>query len=196
MNPSDNPNLGRLETTQLLARCNGGEQEALDEVFRRVYAELRAIAHRARRGAADTLGTTGLIHETWLKFQGAANLSLTDRQHFCRTAARAMRQILINAAEARLAAKRGGDAPHASLVDEIVGQSADPQQIIDVGQAIERLHEMDPRAAEVVELRYFGGYSSEECAEILAISTPTVQRDWRLARAWLSRELGGGAPVE
>ena len=188
MNPPDDDH-GRMETAQLLTRCNDGEQPAIDEMFRRVYSELRAMAHRVRRGARDTLGTTGLIHETWLKFQGASRLGLTDRQHFCRTAARAMRQILINAAEARLAAKRGGEAPHATLVDEVVGQADDPQQIIDVGRAIERLHEFDPRAADVVELRYFGGYTSEECAEILDVSIPTIQRDWRLARAWLGREL-------
>lgn len=178
-----------LPTSQLLEQCSDGNQAALDEVFARVYRELRAIAHSARRGRVDTIGTTGLVHEAYLKLSGASKLSLADRRHFCRTAAKAMRQILINAAEARLSQKRGAGQPHVSLIDEMLGNEQNQQQIIDVGKAVETLHEMDPRMAQIVELRYFAGYTSEECAELLDISVPTVQRDWRLARAWLGQSL-------
>lgn len=179
-----------LETVRLLELCRSGDQAALDEMFSRVYRELRSMARRARRGRRDTMGTTGLIHEAYLKLSGASRLTATDRKHFCRTAAKAMRQILMNAAEARLAQKRGGEQPHQSLIDDLMGSEQDQQQIIDVGKAMEKLRAFDARMSDIVELRYFGGYTAEECAELMDISVATVQREWRLARAWLNQSLG------
>lgn len=178
-----------LDTVQLLTLCEQSDQTALDEMFSRVYRELRALAHHASRSGNNSLGTTSLIHEAYLKLRGAQMLSINDRRHFCRTAARAMKQILINAAEAKLTQKRGsGHAPE-SLIDEIVGRYDDQQQILDVGVALESLRAIDARMADVVELRYFAGYTAAECAELLDLSVPTVQRDWRLAKAWLVKEL-------
>ena len=183
-----------MSTARLLSQCGEGNQAALDEVFARVYRELRAMAHNARGGRPDTMGTTGLVHEAYLKLSGASQLSLADRRHFCRTAVKAMRQILINAAEAKLSKKRGAGQPHLSLIDEMLGNEQDQQQIVDVGKALETLHQVDPRMAQIVELRYFAGYTSEECAELLDISVPTVQRDWRLAHAWLGQSLSMESP--
>lgn len=183
----------KVETAQLLALSNEGDKQALDELFSRVYRELHSMAHHIRRSAQDTMGTTGLIHETYLKLGGAKSLSINDRKHFCRLAARAMRQILISAAEARTAKKRGAGERPESLIEEIVGNYVDQQQIIDVGQAMTAMRELDPRMADVVELRYFGGYTNDECAQLLDLSVPTVQRDWRLAKAWLTQALSEGA---
>ena len=177
------------ETAVLLERCRDGDPGALDAVFERVYRELRTLAHRVRGGARDTLGTTGLIHETYLKLNGATRLSAADRRHFCRIAARAMRQILINAAQAKDSQKRGGGQPHVSLIEELVGSESDRRQLLDVDRVLDDLRERDERMADVVELRYFGGYTSEECADLLEISVPTVQRDWRMAKAWLAQSL-------
>lgn len=179
----------RPETAVLLKRCRDGDTSALDAVFERVYIELRMLAHRVRGGARDTMGTTGLIHETYLKLNGASQLSAKDRRHFCRIAARAMRQILINAAEARISQKRGAGQPHLSLIEELVGSEADGQRMMDIDRVLDELRERDERMADVVELRYFAGYTSEECADLLEVSVPTVQRDWRMAKAWLAQSL-------
>ncbi len=184
INPGD-----AAETRILLERCRLGDPGALDEVFERVYQQLRILAHRARGGAQDTMGTTGLIHETYLKLNNAQQLSASDRRHFCRIAARAMRQILINAAEARSAQKRGDGQSPLSLVEELVGSESDCQRMLDINGVLDDLRKQDERMADVVELRYFGGYTSEECAELMEISVPTVQRDWRMAKAWLAQSL-------
>lgn len=163
-----------------------------DALFTACYDELRRRAHGVRRrGAPRTLSTTGLVHEAYLKLRGVG--AWDSREHFLNTAARAMRQLLVNAAEARVATKRGGGA-WAVTLDEDVGATAParPEQVVVLDEALARLEQLNPRQARVVECRYFAGFSVEETAGILGIGTATVQRDWRFARAWLQRALGEG----
>lgn len=160
-----------------------------DALFVALYAELHRRAHGVRRrGAPPTLSTTGLVHETYLRLRGSAGWE--SREHFLNTAARAMRQLLVNAAEARAAAKRGGGA-WVDTLDEDVGAAAParPEQVLVLDEALARLEQLNPRQARVVECRYFAGFSIEETAEALGIGTATVERDWRFARAWLQRAL-------
>ncbi len=160
-----------------------------DALFVACYAELHRRAHGVRRqGAPRTLSTTGLVHEAYLKLRGSGGWM--SREHFLNTAARAMRQLLVNAAEARVAAKRGGGAWAVTLDDELGATApARPEQVLALDEALARLGQLNPRQARVVECRYFAGLSVEETAAALGVGTATVQRDWRFARAWLQRAL-------
>ncbi len=163
-----------------------------DTLFAELYTELRRRARGARRrSAAETLSTTGLVHETYLKLRGRDVWA--SREHFLNTAARAMRQVLVNAAEARVAAKRGGGAWTVTLDEGLGVAPARAEDILELDQALERFAAISPRQARVVECRYFAGLSVEETAAALAIGTATVQRDWRFARAWLQQALTEGA---
>lgn len=167
-----------------------------DALFANFYDELRRRAHGVcRRSASRTLNTTGLVHETYLKLRGSAGW--TSREHFLNTAARAMRQVVVNAAEARLAAKRGGGAWVVTLDEEIGHAPVRPEEVLALDEALARFEQTNPRQARVVECRYFAGLSVEETAAALGVGTATVQRDWRFARAWLHRALtaspGAGA---
>lgn len=178
------------DITAILVRNREGDPAALNDLFDCVYRQMRVLARRIRRpGSPPTLGTTALIHEAYLKLAESDSLSLQDRSHFFRTAAMAMRQILINAIEARQSQKRGAGVEHFELQDDLLGTIEDPQSTLDLAKAVDRLRQIDARLAEIVELRYFAGFTSEECAEVLGMSVPTVQRDWRLAKGWLHREL-------
>ena len=164
-----------------------------DALFVACYDELHRRAHGVRRcGAPRTLSTTGLVHETYLRLRGSAGWE--NREHFLNTAARAMRQLLVNAAEARAAVKRGGGTCVVTL-DEDVGAPAPvrPEEVLILDEALGRLEQLNPRQARVVECRYFAGFSIEETAAALGIGTATVQRDWRFARAWLQRALADDA---
>lgn len=171
-----------------------------DELLPIFYADLKRLARRerARVGAGVTLQTTALVHEAYLKLRGAGGWN--DDSHFLRAAALAMRHALVNHAEARLAAKRGGGAPHLPPTEALeVGVDAAfarDENLLALNQALERLAELSPRLAQVVECRFFAGYDERETARTLALSERTVRRDWTLARAWLQRELVGpdGAP--
>lgn len=158
-----------------------------------LYSELRQVAHRERRrvGHAPTLQTTALINETWLKLHKVDGWS--DRQHFLRAAAMAMRQVLVDAARERFAAKRGGGAQMETMsaAERVVAGSDD--EVIHVDEALGRLHALDPRLAKVVECRFFAGYSEIETAQALDISERTVRRDWLKAKAWLYVELSPDA---
>lgn len=192
-----NTSLSSNPTIDLLKRCESNDKAALDEVFHRVYGELRSLARRAHRGGSATLQTTDLIHEAYLKLSNAQSLSVESRRHFCLVAARAMRQILLNAAEARSARKRGGADRPLELIETMVGEAElDYATILTIAESVEALRGHDARMAEVVELRYFAGYTSEECANILNLSIPTVQRDWRMARAWLKGRLADSGEAE
>jgi len=185
--------------TRLLADLERGDSTALEALFPILYEEMRELAHRQRRQwhGDSTLGTTALVHETYLKFAGVGHLTAQSRTHFLRVAARAMRQILSNYARDRRAEKRGGDVPHVRLdlsVNEGLAelsheQSGELSALID---ALHRLDTIDPRMGAVVECRFFGGLSIEETASALNISPATVKREWFLARAWLFRELEQG----
>lgn len=157
-----------------------------------LYGELREVASRERwrLGDAGTLQTTALINETWLKLHRVE--SWNDRQHFLRAAAVAMRQVLIDAARARYAAIRGGGAAVDTLsaAENLSGES--DESLLQIEAALTRLQALDPRLAQVVECRFFAGFSEPETAEALAVSERTVRRDWLKAKAWLAVELAAG----
>lgn len=164
---------------------------ALVELF---YGDLRRIARRERFrvGAGATLCTTALISEAWLKLQRAP--AWNDEQHFLATAALAMRQVLVADAEMRCTAKRNGGNSPLSLDEGMDAPDAADEQILSVNEALERLTHLSPRLAQVVECRFFAGYSETETARALGITDRTVRRDWIKARAWLYRELGEHPP--
>jgi RNA polymerase sigma factor (TIGR02999 family) len=180
-------------TALLLAAARAGDAAAFDRLFARVYDELARVARRVRRSSdSETLDTTALVHEVYLKLLPAARdgrVAVHDRSHFFGMAARAMRQVLVNAAEARVAAKRGGRAAAVPLDEVPVAAPVRPEHLLALDEALERLAALDARQAQVVEARVFGGLTAEETAEALGVSVPTVQRDWRSARAWLARAL-------
>jgi RNA polymerase sigma factor (TIGR02999 family) len=164
----------------------------LNEVFSLVYEELKRLAHFIRRGQAEsTLNTTALVHEAWLKLQASKSLQYQSEAHFKWIAARAIRQILLDAARRREARKRGG-AGEAILVtlDASVGiKPTCDEEIIAVESALRKLEEMSPRQAHVVECRFYGSMTVEQTAEALGVSTSVVERDWRAAKAWLGSML-------
>lgn len=154
-----------------------------------LYQDLRRLARTARWkvSAGGTLQTTALVHEAYLRLQRSTGFN--DRQHFLRAAAIAMRQILVNLARDGLAQKRGGGAPEVSLDDAPDLPAASAESLLQVSDALQRLNALNPRLAQVVECRFFGGYTDEETAAALGLTDRTVRRDWIKARAWLLREL-------
>jgi len=179
------------EITQLLIAWNQGDQRARDELMPLIYNELRRLArsHLRRERINHTLQPTALVHEAFLRLIDQSQVNWRNRAHFFGIAARLMRQILINHAEARRAAKRGGEAERISLndVDQFtVEQGLD---LAPLHEALNRLEQIDPPQSRIVELRYFSGLTIEEIAEVMGISTATVKREWSTARAWLRREL-------
>lgn len=178
--------------TTLLRRLAEGETQAESELLPLVYAELRGLAVRHLRGerAGHTLSPTALVHEAYLRLAGETSLTARDRRQFFAIAARRMRQVLVDHARHRDAAKRGGADREAitlsALVDENGERSVDA---IALDQALTRLQDMDPRKAQVVELRYFAGLEMSDIADILDISRATAQRDWEVARTFLYQAL-------
>ncbi|MEM1128238.1 MAG: sigma-70 family RNA polymerase sigma factor [Bacteroidota bacterium] len=181
--------------THLLARL-GSDQAAADELLRRVYDELREMAERQlrRERAGHTLDATALVHEAYVKLIGQERVAWNNRAHFFGVAALAMRRVLINYAQRRLADKRGGGAPLVTFEDDVVARASRAEEIVALDEALDRLARYNERQARVVTYRFFGGLKQDEIAELLGISVPTVQRDWRLARAWLSRALTTDGP--
>jgi RNA polymerase sigma factor (TIGR02999 family) len=180
-----------VEISRLLRAWGDGDRAALYHLTPLVYAELHKIAHRCmhQQPAGQTLQTTALINEAYLRLLKAEGVHCQDRVHFFAVAAQMMRRILVDSARARLTDKRGGRLPHVCL-DECTDaspQSSDDLMALD--EALNALAEMDLRKARVVELRFFAGLSVEETADALSISVPSVKRDWKLAKAWLTREL-------
>jgi RNA polymerase sigma factor (TIGR02999 family) len=161
------------------------------ELLPAFYAQLKHIAQRsrARLGAGYTMQTTALVHEAYLRL--GASRGFADESHFLRAAALAMRHALLNHAEARLAAKRGGGALHVTLSQVTDFAIESDEGLVALDEAMQRLAAEVPRLADVVECRFFGGYAEEDTARALGISLRTVQRDWLKARAWLFREMGG-----
>jgi RNA polymerase sigma factor (TIGR02999 family) len=184
---------GRSDVTRLLVRLSDGDEAVLDELLPAVYDELRRVAHNQLRGEADdhTLRTTELVHEAYFKLVDHASVDWQDRQHFFAVAARAMRQVLVDHARRKAAAKRGGDAPEVPLHRVTLPQETKTEELVALDDALDRLAARDKRAAEVVECRFFGGYTIAETADVLDVSRSTVKRDWRAARAWLNRALDG-----
>lgn len=167
----------------------------LARLMTELQGELRQIARsqRRRNAAAETLSTTALVNEAYLKFSSSPDLfAEVDRQHFLAIAARAMRHIIVNYARDRLALKRGGGAAAESLDDHDVAE--DFGAVLELNDALEQLERVRPRLAQVVQLRYFGGLAEAEVAEVLDIDVSTVQRDWVKARGWLYERLHPDAP--
>ncbi len=185
---------GSGEVTRLLRIAGEGDPRALEEVFPLVYAELQRIARGqlGRERAGHTLQPTALVNEAYLKLVQRPPEGTADRGHFLGIAARAMRQVLVDHARASTAAKRGGGAAPVTLNEELAGLSTDPEELLALDEALDRLDALEPRLRRVVELRWFAGLQDEEIAGVLGVTRRTVQRDWAKARAWLHRELSDG----
>jgi RNA polymerase sigma factor (TIGR02999 family) len=170
---------------------SGEGRDSLDELVPLVYRELRAIAHRhlAARAAGATLTTTGLVHEAYLKLARDRDRVWHDRTHFLALAAVAMRQILVDRARARARLKRGGGFAQVTLDDGALAGDDQPEALLALDEALDRLSTLAPRLARVVELRFYGGLAEEEIADVLGVTVRTVQRDWQKARMLLHRAL-------
>ncbi len=179
--------------TELIACARGGDQDALGELMPLVYAELRRIAarHLRRERPGQTLQATALVHEAYLRLVKDEKLSFQNRAHFFGIAANSMRQILIERARARAAAKRGGGQAPITLEESSVPGRESPIDVLALDEALGRLAQLDPQKAKIVELRFFGGLTVEETAEVIGVSPATIKRGWSIARAWLYREIGG-----
>ncbi|MDQ3257926.1 MAG: ECF-type sigma factor [Acidobacteriota bacterium] len=179
------------EITGLLIAWGDGDKTALDRVIPLVYQELRRLARRQmrRERPGDTLQTTALVNEAYLRLLDYERIRPRDRAHFLAIAAQAMRRILIERARRRRAGKRGSNPQQVSLEDvsDVAGERA--ADLVALDDALHALAAIDPRKSQLVELRYFGGLTIEETAEVLGVSTPTVERDWRTAKIWLHREI-------
>ena len=179
------------EVTQLLLAWSQGDQAALDQLIPLVHAELHRLAHRCmdRERAGHTLQTTALVNEAYLRLIDSSQVRWQNRAHFFAVAAQLMRRILVDFARSRHNLKRGGAAQRVSLDEALLlPQESDPD-LIALDEALDALAALDPRQARAVELRFFGGLSVEQTAEVLQVSPETVARDWRVAKAWLLREL-------
>lgn len=181
------------DVTDLLAELTGGNAQVVNALLPLIYDELHRLAGNQLQGERrdHTLNATALVHETYLKLVDQSRVTWQNRAHFLGVAAQAMRRILINYAEKRRAQKRGGDVVATTFDDDLAPRDARADELVDLDEALKRLKEISPRQATVVEFRFFGGLTHEEIAEVLAVSVPTVRRDWRLARAWLTSELDG-----
>ncbi|UCE60823.1 MAG: sigma-70 family RNA polymerase sigma factor [Phycisphaerales bacterium] len=178
--------------TQLLLEFSAGDQDALNKLVPLVYSELRMLAgralHRERRG--HTLDTTALVHEAYLRLVDQQNVHWRHRAHFFGVAAQMMRRILVDHARKRGAAKRGSGRGQVPLEDAAIRISESTIDLTVLDDALNLLAEFDPKPCRIVELRFFGGLTIEETAEVLGISPATVKREWTVARAWLRREIG------
>jgi RNA polymerase sigma factor (TIGR02999 family) len=180
------------DITELLLAHGGGQSEALEQLVPLVYDDLRRVARgqlrRLRLG--DTLNTTGLVHEAYVRLIDQSRASYRDRAHFYAVCALAMRQIIVDYARRRRRRKRGGDQVVVALDDAIDPAVREADRLIEIDTALQKLAQHDPRLARVVECRFFAGLSEEETAEALGVSLRTAQREWFKARAWLRAELG------
>lgn len=188
------------DTETLLAAVSEGERAAFDELYRRLYGELRRQARwqRFRWRGDHTLNTTALVHETYLKMARAEEQTFREREHLLAVAASAMRQLLIDYARAKNTRKRGGDRDRVDLEEDRPGPLEEPlvreehlDEVLALDQALEELAKISEREARIVECRFFGGMTVAETAGALDISPATVKRGWVTARAWLERALGG-----
>jgi RNA polymerase sigma factor (TIGR02999 family) len=179
-------------TSELLRSLQEGGEVASEQLFDALYDELHRLAQRVREGrAGGTMSTTALVHEAYIKLASAEGLAPESRLHFFRTAAKVMRQILVSAARRKLAGKRGGDLFPVTFDDALHSGPVPAEKLLSIDHAMNRLAAADPRAAQVVECRFFAGLTVEETASALHIAPRTVKRDWRVARALLTAELTG-----
>lgn len=179
------------EVTSLLHAWSAGDEKALDRLAPLVYQELHRTAHRymAREHSGHTLQTTALVNEVYLRLVNVRKVDWQGRAHFYAICARMMRRVLTDFARSRRYIKRGGDATHLPFEEALFPGREDGPDIVDLDDALNVLASMDQRKTQVVELRFFGGFSVEETAKVLDVSVETVHRDWKLAKVWLMREL-------
>jgi len=179
--------------TELLLAWNRGETQALDELMPLVHHELRRLARRymAHERPDHTLQASALVNEAYLRLIDLKQMQWQNRAHFFAMSARVMRRILVDFARAKRNAKRGGGAPRVTLDEALLPPEETGHDLVALDDALQALAAVHPRKSDVVELRYFGGLSLEEAAEALHVSVDTVKRDWRFAKLWLLRELGG-----
>jgi RNA polymerase sigma factor (TIGR02999 family) len=185
----------QTDVTQLLLAWNGGEGGARDELLRAVYGELRRIAsgHMAGESPGHTLQATALVNEAYVRLVDQTRVQWRNRSHFFGIAAQLMRRILVDHARRRHAAKRGGGATIVEFEDSLTPRSRRSVDLVVLDDILTRLDEFDSNAARLVELRYFGGLTIDETAEVLGVSPATVKREWTAARAWMHRELTKGS---
>lgn len=183
------------EITVLLNAWSGGDQAAMERLAPLISDELRRVARHYMRGEREghTLQATALVNEAWIRLVDSAGASWHDRTHFFAAAAQMMRRILVDSARARRSGKRGGPLPKLNLDDVAQVGSAQDRELVALDDALNLLARMDPRKVRMIELRFFGGLSVEETAEVLKISPRSVKRDWTLVKSWLSRELRRGS---
>jgi RNA polymerase sigma factor (TIGR02999 family) len=186
--------LSSTEVTKLLLAWNAGDELAFERLVPIVYRELHRIARRHMAGErpGHTLQTSALVNEAYLRLVDIRQVQWQDRVHFFSLSAQLMRRILVDFARRRQYLKRGGGAVSVTLHDELAVSQAQTDDLVAIDDALKALEAFDPRKARVVELRFFGGLSVEETAETLKVSADTVVRDWKLAKAWLQRELTKG----
>lgn len=179
------------DVTQLLRLAQQGDSAAREVLLERCYRELHSIAQRqaSRERRLNTLQATALLNEAYLRLFGSSQMPWQNRAHFFAIAARQMRQVLVDYARNRTAAKRGGDVIQFSLEETDGARDFDPEQLLTVHHALERLEQFDPKLAHLVECKYFAGMTDEEIAEALGISFAQMRRDWSFARTWLKSKL-------
>jgi RNA polymerase sigma factor (TIGR02999 family) len=178
------------DITELIQRAGAGESGAWERLFERLYEPLRGLARvrLARQDRDALLDTTGLVHEFYLRMERAGRVLVNDRSHFMAYAARAMRSVVVDFARSRSAARRGGQAEHVTLGEEVAAPGGE-EEILQVHAALETLEQVDPRLVRVVEMRYFAGMTEEEIASALCVNSRTVRRDWEKARLLLAAAL-------
>ena len=188
----DEPAAGDMST--ILRAWSGGDQSALEKLTPIVYNELRRLArcHMQHERPGHSLQATALVNEAYMRLVDYKRMQWQNRAHFFAVSSQLMRRILVEHARKRIKVKRGDGAQHVSLEDAIIVGSERPMDMVALDDALNELARLDPRKAQVVEMRFFGGLSVEETAEVLKISAVTVMRDWNTAKAWLYRELNSG----
>jgi RNA polymerase sigma-70 factor (ECF subfamily) len=185
------PPAGSPDITRLLQAWGSGDAQALERLTPLVYGELRRIARRHMAGerAGRTLQTTALVNEAYLRLVDSAHVRWQDRAHFFAISSQLMRRILVDAARERGSAKRWGAMGRAEFDEGMIVAKGRDRELLALDEALDRLAQVDARKAKVIEMRFFGGLSVEETAEVLRISPQSVMRDWKLAKAWLEREM-------
>jgi RNA polymerase sigma factor (TIGR02999 family) len=193
MQSDDTPDSPPKDVTVLLQAWSKGDKAALDELAPMIYTELQRLARRymAREQSGHTLETGALLNEAFLRLVHWKTAQWENRSHFFGLAAQIMRRVLVDHARSRSFQKRGGKARAVSLDEAVIVSPERSPDLVELDEALQRLAAFDPRKSQVVELRFFGGLSNEEAAEVLGVSPFTIIRDWNLAKAWLSRELSG-----
>ena len=192
------PPPSQQEVTLLLGEWSGGDQDALEKLIPLIQPELHRLAHHymSRERPGQTLQTTALSNEAFLRLVDNPRRDWQNRTHFVAAASQLMRRIMVDRARERRALKRGGDAMKVSLDEAVIVSEERAEELLALDEALEKLAAQDPRKGQIVELRYFGGLTTEETADFLKISHRTVRREWRMAKVWLYCALSGEEPDE